>query len=187
EERKCAGAKDYCNALSIAGNPDEAVVVEHLCMDMGYNLDAYPSKEVGEACESWIECKGRTCLSDGQGGGYCSELCVTDAGCQNPDSAFELKCTEETLTPRPDDALSGKSSRCRIAETCMICDSDDDCGGDFRCVNMGGLGGLADMRCGAPCDPAHGCEDPDASECTQHITSTGTPTDSYACLPASCE
>jgi hypothetical protein len=186
-ERKCSNNKDYCNALTVAGNPDEAVVVEHLCTDVGYGLDAYPTKEVGEPCTSWTQCKGRSCLGDGQGGGYCSELCVTDAGCQNPESTLELRCTEQTLVPRPDDAKSGKTARCRLAETCMICESDDDCGGHQRCVNMGGLGSLADLRCGDPCVSADDCLDPTASECTQHITPTGAPTESYACLPLSCE
>ncbi|MGB0588161.1 MAG: hypothetical protein ACPGU1_00655 [Myxococcota bacterium] len=186
EDRKCDAAKDYCDAIAIAGNPDEAVTVEHLCRDANYGLDTLPTKEVGEPCSSWQECKGRTCLADGDGGGYCSELCTTDAGCQNPDSPYTLKCTTETLIARPDDTLSGKTQRCRLAATCLVCESDDDCGGDYVCINMGGLGESADMRCGEPCMPSQGCDDPDASECTQHITSVGQPTDSHACMPVSC-
>jgi len=186
EERKCSNTKDYCKAHPIAGNPNDPVNVEHLCVDVGYGLDAYPTKEVGEPCTTWEDCKGRSCLSDGEGGGYCSELCVTDAGCQNPDSPWTLKCTEQTLIPRPEADNSGTTARCLLAETCMVCESNDDCGGEQQCVNMGGLGDLADMRCGDPCEPDHGCEDPNASECTQHITPTGSLTETYACLPPSC-
>ena len=187
ENRQCESSKDYCDAIAIAGNPDEAVVVEHLCRDASYGLDSLPTKAVGEPCSTWQECRGRACLADGSGGGYCSELCATDSDCQNPDSPYALKCTTETLIARPEDALSGKTKRCRIAETCLVCESDEDCGGDYVCINMGGLGDSADMRCGEPCMPSQGCDDPDASECTQHITNVGQPTDIHACMPVSCE
>jgi hypothetical protein len=51
---------------------------------------------------------------------------------------------------------------------------------------MGGLGELADYRCGSPCDAATDCED-EAHSCQEHITRTGAPTGLSACMPMSCE
>lgn len=186
EERQCADAKEYCRAIGIAGNVDEAVIMEHRCVDASSGLDAFPDKEVGEACESWQECRGRTCLPDGAGGGYCSALCGTDEACKQPDGALDLRCTDWTVLGRPDDELSGKSARCVLAATCVSCDDDESCGGETACINNGGLGDLADLRCAEQCEPEAGCENP-LHSCTEHISPTGVPTGIYGCLPDVCE
>ena len=186
ENKNCPGNLDYCRANTIAGNPDEPVIVEHLCHDYSQGLDEIPTQEVGQPCESWQDCKGRRCLPDGAGGNYCSELCATDADCQSVGGLPALRCTEEVLMARPNPDNSGVTQRCVLQQTCLTCEIDNDCGGDFICTNIGGLGGLADMRCGAPCDLETGCENPDHN-CIEKITPEGNLTGQYACVPSSCE
>jgi hypothetical protein len=186
ENFKCAKPTNYCRALTIGGNPEEPVTVEHLCVDATTGLDAIPTKQVGEPCESWTECVGRHCASDGLGGGYCSELCGKDADCASETGIDGLVCTEQLLMPRPDPANSGITHRCFLQETCLPCEEDTDCGGDHLCMNMGALGTLADYRCGAPCATEDDCSDPEHS-CLIDIGSTGAPTGKSACMPAVCE
>ncbi len=183
-EKKCSDSKEYCRAAIIAGNVDEAVNVDHICIDSSEGLDAFPIGVLGDPCTTWSECNGRICLPDASGNRYCSELCSTDDGCTNP-AGLNLKCTENLLLERPDPSLSGWTQRCVLQETCLSCDSDQDCGGDHVCVNDGGLGALADFRCGAPCIEDADCTEPDTT-CQQDIGPTGAATGKNACLPASC-
>ena len=161
------------------------MLVEHLCLDASQGLDGFPTKTAGEPCESWTECLGRACYPDGQGGGYCSELCASDDDCAAVDGVAGLVCTEEVLIPRPDPANSGVTQRCILAETCLPCETDTDCGGDFVCVNVGGLGDLALYRCGEPCAEVADCEEPGQS-CTEDIGPGGWPTGKRACMPDVC-
>ena len=185
EGKKCSSSKEFCRAMAIAGNPEEQVTVEHLCLDASQGLDDFPTKEVGEACTSWTECRGRACYPDGDGGGYCSELCTTDDDCLSPTGIEGLACTEEVLIPRPDDAMSGKTARCILAKTCVPCDVDTDCGGDMVCINVGGLGDLAQYRCGSACEEVSDCTEMDQS-CTEDIGPDGWPTGKRACMPDVC-
>ena len=123
--------------------------------------------------------------SDGEGGGYCSELCATDADCESPDAIANLRCTEETLIARPDPAHSGKTTRCRLSKTCLSCETDEDCGGEDVCMNLGGLGNLSVMRCGSPCEEEDLCSDPD-HKCRTTIMPDGTESAQFACLPDVC-
>ncbi|MEE2779258.1 MAG: hypothetical protein VYE15_01945 [Myxococcota bacterium] len=182
EHRQCSQSIEYCRAVAIAGNPDEPVLVEHLCLDSSQGLDALPTKKVGEPCESWTECVGRRCLPDGLGGGYCSQLCAEDADCVTPGGIGGLECTEEVLVPRADPEHSGVTARCRLAASCLSCETDEDCGGDYQCVNTGGLGTLVDLRCASPCTEQADCDDPDHS-CKQDISSIGQFTGKEACVP----
>ncbi len=186
ETRTCDGALEYCRANAIGGNPDEAVIVEHLCLDYSQGLAAIPTQQVGEPCDNWQDCQGRRCMPDGKGGGYCSELCSVDADCQSPEGLPNLRCTEEVLMKRANPEHSGLTSRCVIAEACLPCGEDNDCGGDYLCMNVGGLGNLADMRCAAPCNAEDACDD-DTLSCTEGIDSTGTPTGKFGCKPEACE
>jgi len=186
ETKTCDGAMEYCRANAIAGNPDEPVIVEHLCLDYSQGLAAIPTGDVGAPCESWQDCKGRRCMPDGKGGGYCSQLCGVDADCQSPGGLPNLRCTEEVLLERPDPANSGLTSRCIIAEACLPCTEDNDCGGDYLCMNVGGLANLADMRCSAPCGEGNTCDDESLS-CIEGIDATGTPTGQFGCKPLDCE
>ena len=186
-QMNCGGNLEYCRAQPIAGNPDEPVTVDHLCLDFSQGLDTIPTKHVGAPCSSWTECRGRTCLPDGQGGGYCSELCTDDADCQNPDGLAGLKCTEHILVPRTNPEHSGKTNRCVLAETCLSCTDNNSCGGDYICLNVGGIGPtLTDMRCGALCDPEVGCEDA-AHNCIEKINQEGNTTGEFACMPSNCQ
>ena len=81
---------------------------------------------------------------------------------------------------------SGLTSRCVIAEACLPCNEDNDCGGDYLCMNVGGLGNLADMRCAAPCNAEDACDDATLS-CTEGIDATGAPTGKFGCKPDACE
>ena len=187
ETRSCASVKEYCRALAIAANPDEPVVVEHLCSDVSEGLTAYPTKVVGEACESWTECIGRNCLPDGEGGRYCSELCASDADCVSEDGIDALKCTEVVLIERADPTLSGVTTRCIRQKTCMTCETDGDCGGDHQCVNFGGQGFLADLRCGSPCETDADCLDAGTS-CIEDVDpNTAQLTGKRVCGPDFCE
>jgi hypothetical protein len=183
---KCPKPTNYCRAMAIGGNPDEAVLVEHLCFDATTDLDELPTKKVGESCESWAECVGRWCAPDGIGGGYCSELCAADADCATAGGIEGLVCTEQMLMPRPDPANSGVTHRCFLQATCLPCEEDMDCGGEHICMNIGAFGTLTDYRCGAPCETTADCGDPDHS-CVIDIGATGAPTGKSACMPAVCE
>ena len=184
ETRACAKPKEYCRALAIAGNPDVKVTVEHLCSDSGEGLAAYPTLELGEACTSGAQCKGRRCMPDGEGGGYCSVLCASNADCASQVTPG-LVCTEDVLTPRADPALSGVTNRCVLQKTCMGCSDDSDCGGDYQCVNFGGIGFLADYRCGSPCETDGDCPDPDAS-CIEDVDPAGKISGKKVCGPSFC-
>jgi hypothetical protein len=151
ETRQCANNKEYCRPIAIAGNPDEKVTVEHLCIDMGYGLSAYPTLELGEPCTGNSKCKSRSCITDAEGNGYCSSLCLVDADCQNETMAG-LVCTDVEVLPRPDKTNSGWTKRCLLEALCAPCQTDNDCGGAYVCANFGGIGLLADFRCGKPCD-----------------------------------
>jgi hypothetical protein len=187
ETRQCSKSKEYCRAMAIAGNPDEPVTVEHLCADASEGLTAFPTKGVGEACESWTECRGRRCLPDGEGGRYCSELCATDADCQSPDAIDSLKCTDEVLIARPNPENNGVTTRCIRQKTCMQCESDSDCGGTYQCVNFGGLGFTVDLRCGSPCETDEDCPAADMS-CVEDVDSvTGALSGKKVCGPSFCE
>jgi hypothetical protein len=186
DTKTCEGAMEYCRANAIGGNPDEPVIVEHLCLDYSQGLEAIPTGAVGEPCETWQDCMGRRCMTDGKEGGYCSELCSVDADCQSPGGLPNLRCTEEVLLERPNPEHSGKTSRCIIAEACLSCEADNDCGGDYLCMNVGGLANLAEMRCAAPCGPDNACDDEELS-CVEGIDATGTPTGEFGCKPLDCE
>lgn len=186
ETKSCDGGLEYCRANAIAGNPDEPVNVEHLCQDYSQGLDAIPTKGVGEACSSWTECKGRRCMPDTQGSSYCSELCATDNDCQNPDGIAGLKCTEEVILERPLAEHSGTTTRCILAEECMACSDNNDCGGAFICMNIGGLGALANMRCAEPCSAESACSNAGLN-CVEAIDGSGTFTGSQGCMPQGCE
>jgi hypothetical protein len=185
DENKCSKSKEYCRAYAIAGNPDEKVKVEHLCLDVGQGLSEYPTKKLGESCTQWQECLGRVCLSDGEGGKYCSELCQTDAGCANEAGLDDLACTETVLIPRPDEANSGVSHRCVLKKQCMACEDDTNCGGDFVCGNFGGLGFLADLRCGPECGTDADCTDP-TTTCQDDIDDTGLSKGRKVCMSDQC-
>jgi len=151
ETRKCAKPKEYCRPFAIGGNPDEKVTVEHLCIDQGNGLSSYPTKEDGDSCTNSSQCKSRSCAPDGNGGGFCSSLCVTDSDCAN-DFVTDLVCSDVVVMARPDKDNSGYTKRCLREAMCTVCATDDDCGGSFVCANFGGIGLLADFRCGKPCD-----------------------------------
>ena len=123
----------------------------------------------------------------GDGTGYCSELCGTDDDCSSANmvEGLDLKCTDEVLLPRPDPANSGITQRCILQEVCLPCDDDGDCGGDFQCGNMGGLGVLASTHCGRPCETSDDCTDPDEF-CTEDIGANGIPTGKTLCVNPTC-
>jgi hypothetical protein len=182
--KQCDSATEFCRASPIAGAADEPVIVEHYCLDATEGLDAVPVKEVGSPCTSWTECRGRSCLSDGDGGKYCSALCSEDSDCENFWTA-DLRCTDETLIPRENPEHSGITQRCRLAKTCLACDDDEGCGGDFVCINMGTSANPYMPRCGAPCSDTAPCEDPTHS-CREELAPTGESTSKFACVPDIC-
>ena len=185
EDRACAFPKEYCRAVPIARGPGDPVTVEHKCFDASVDLEAFPDKRVGEPCETWRECNGRVCLPDGSGGGYCSTLCVTDAACTSPNAFIPTVCTEEVILERPDAANNGVTSRCVMQRTCLSCELDSDCGGDWGCANFGGLGSLAEPRCGKPCDSDDDCDGADEL-CTDDVAPNGAPRGRKICMASDC-
>jgi hypothetical protein len=185
ETRSCTDAKEYCRALAIAGNPDEPVKVEHLCIYIGDSgggvLSKLPTKQIGEVCSTSADCLGRSCMPDGQGGGYCTHLCAGDSDCSNP-FMDNLACTEIELIPRPDKVNSGMSNRCVIKETCSPCENDGQCGGDFQCINFGGQNFLAKYNCGQPCVEDNDCLEA-GTFCKQDFDKNGKPSGKKACVP----
>ena len=186
ETRSCTDAKEYCRALAIAGNPDELVTVEHRCIYIGDsgggNLSALPTKNIGEACTSSSQCKGRRCMPDGLGGGYCTHLCKGDGDCNNP-FMDKLACTEVELVPRPDKVNSGITHRCVVKEMCSPCATDSECGGDYQCINFGGQNFLAKYKCGQPCLEDTDCLDA-GTFCKEDFDKGGKPTGKKACVPS---
>mgnify|MGYP004364611921 CR=1 FL=1 len=120
-----------------------------------------------------------------QGGGYCSELCGTDADCMSPDAIGTLVCSPYEILPRPDKALSGYTNRCLLQQTCVPCQDDADCGGDYLCANLGGLGMLADFRCIAPCNGPEDCTGV-GEICKEPVSETGAPIGKTGCVPLEC-
>jgi len=91
------------------------------------------------------------------------------------------------LIPRPNAADSGITTRCVLQKTCLACENDGDCGGDHKCVNIGGIGFLADFRCGAPCETDADCPDVDHT-CQEGVDpANGKPQAAKACTPSFCE
>ena len=185
DEHKGCGPKEYCRALAVAGNPDEAVKVEHLCVFVGDNLTKLPTKDVGEPCTAGSECLGRACLPDGTGGGYCSRLCGSDLDCATETGLQGLACTQQTLVPRPNPADAGLTERCVLAKACIPCTTDNDCGGGYLCANFGGLGFTADLRCGKPCESDSDCPDVDSS-CEEDLDAKGKPSGKKVCVLEAC-
>jgi hypothetical protein len=186
ENRQCESSLEYCRALPVAGNPDEAVVVDHRCLDASQGLSDIPELQVGEPCTSWSQCVGRVCLPDQNGNGYCSELCGTDADCSSEEGIEGLVCSPEELIARADPALSGFTQRCILQASCVSCELDADCGGDFVCVNAGGLEELADFRCAAPCETQVDCTE-NGGICKENIGPSGAPSGFQACIPNTCD
>ncbi len=186
DANKACGPAEFCRAAVIAGNPDEPAVVEHLCLDASEGLAGTPNGQLGEPCDTWSECGGRSCYPDGAGGGYCTHLCTTDADCDAGATGPPLACTEVTLLPRLDPAHSAKTHRCIIQKTCLSCSSDEDCGGDWLCGNIGGFGAAAEYRCGASCSSDSDCLEA-GTTCESDIDPEGQPTGRKLCLPGFCE
>jgi hypothetical protein len=184
EHLQCAGGAEFCKANAVAGNPDEAVTVDHRCHDATQGLDPDPPMlAVGQPCTSWKECQGRSCKPDGTGGGYCSALCGEDADCVSEGGLEGLKCSTEVLIPRADPALAGVTTRCMLEATCLACTTGNDCGGDHLCVNLGTGGSNADYRCAAPCDPEAEEACADESVCGEWLEPSGKATGVNVCKP----
>ena len=66
-------------------------------------------------------------------------------------------------------------------------ESDSDCGGNYQCVNFGGLGFTVDLRCGSPCATDEDCPAADMA-CVEDVDSvTGALTGKKVCGPSFCE
>ena len=62
-----------------------------------------------------------------------------------------------------------------LQKTCIACDADGDCGGDYVCANFGGLGTLYDGRCTHLCETEADCEG-DGVLCEEDVDAKGKPT-----------
>jgi hypothetical protein len=192
DHRACPVANNRCRAIAIGGNADQPVTVEHLCVDASEGLSGVPAKRTGEPCDKGSDCFGRMCLDDHDPDnltlGYCSELCAVDDDCKSlaAGALGDLKCTDFTLIPRANPEHSGKTKRCVVQLACALCTSDEDCGGDYRCSNMGTLAQNADFRCAQTCEVDTDCPVPTDS-CIPSLDATGKDLATKFCLPVSCE
>ncbi|MEC9073245.1 MAG: hypothetical protein VX938_12725, partial [Myxococcota bacterium] len=108
------GGGEFCRAHAIARNPSEPVVVEHLCRDSSWSLAEEPLKEVGEACNTYTQCRTRSCLAGGPNGGYCGSLCLVDSDCKSDNGIDGLQCVNSVVLEREDPALSGVTKACLL-------------------------------------------------------------------------
>lgn len=186
-DKICASAKEACRAYPIAFGPDKPIKMEFWCSWNQNSSGAQPDKKDGEQCElesSGYQCLGGYCLSDSTAGkGYCSRLCGEDADCgPATDGMFcDLSNMGFPGLPRADANMAGIAPMCRKKKACIPCNWDHDCGGDFRCTNIGGPGTLANLRCAAPCLADKECGD--GGTCKAAIDSNGKPTAGKVCAP----
>ena len=170
--------------------PDQPAVIEYACVsNIGFNawgdpLPA-PTKGVGEVCdpEADGECMGAFCLGDVQEGmGYCSKLCQADGDC-----AGDTQCLDNIHLPRPNMDNAAIFKLCRKAKSCLVCEHDYSCPSGFLCVNVGGLGFLADYRCAPACATNADCAGTDGGPvCEDSVSANGEPEGKMACIPISC-
>ncbi len=94
-----------------------------------------------------------------------------------------MKGTSEVLVPRPDPLNSGVTTRCMWEATCLTCSTDNDCGGEHVCANVGTGGANADYRCAPLCDPTaeEACEA--ESACVEWLEPSGKATGVTICKP----
>jgi len=88
--------------------------VEHLCRDSSWSLAEEPLKEVGEACNTYTQCRTRSCLAGGPNGGYCGSLCLVDSDCKSDNGIDGLQCVNSVVLEREDPALSGVTKACLL-------------------------------------------------------------------------
>jgi len=185
ENQACVG---WASAMGATG----AQKLELLCVG-AYSVGAdnqpkFNAGTLGQKCDTTGEaangvyCKSNYCLNDiKEGDGYCSGHCKTDADCSA--GGADMVCDALTLIDKPDTANDLSISICRKKKTCMPCNTDTDCAGDYVCINAGGQGLLSNRRCAPPCETNDQCTGTDGgTQCKVSLDENGAPESKKACI-----
>ena len=155
----------------------------------------YFVNKVGEACNltgsdtsPLLGCDSQFCLADkGVDKGYCGAHCKTNADCAagGPD----MICADYAVIERADAENTASVKLCQKQASCIPCESNSDCAGDYVCVNAGALGLLEKRRCAPPCTGDSDCSGTDGgATCAESINgATGEPEGTNGCIPDTCE
>ena len=192
DDYKCK-AGETCLGVGIGSGATGDTKLEMLCVSQSDTQGNTADKDLGAQCtldpadqtEPYV-CKSLYCLPDSKTNvGYCSQLCATNDDCTagGPD----MVCDQYTLLDRKDDSKDISIGLCRKEKSCIACKSDNDCTGNYVCVNAGGLDLLEDRRCAPPCTEDADCTGTDGgSKCEESADKKGKPEGKKACIPSKC-
>ncbi len=188
---KC-GPNEACQAIAIASGSTGPTNLEYLCMGAGI-FDAQgafqaSTGKLGSSCDILFEsmdpgdfCESNYCLPDaGDDEGYCGALCTTNADC----SAAGMVCDEMVLIDRKGADNDVSTKVCRKEASCIPCQVDTDCTGEYVCVNVGSVGLLEERRCAPPCTVDTDCNGTDGgNSCVESNDGAGKPEGVSSCEP----
>jgi hypothetical protein len=162
--KTCSDASQACRSYSVAFGPDKAITTEYWCTWNQNSSNNPPvTGNVGDPCDLESNdylCKGGYCLRDTKAGtGYCSGVCNKDSDCgSSKDGMF---CDKGNMNwpgiPRNNANVAGVVPMCRKQKSCISCSYDYQCGGDYRCTNIGGTKTLTNQRCAPSCQSDKDC------------------------------
>jgi hypothetical protein len=180
----CAAENESCVPFVIAANPDQPGTVDWLCMgngeadtlELGAECNPFPADDfTGPYCKTGLCLPGTV-----KGKGTCSKFCKVDDDC----TGLGL-CYAYPYIDRADDANDVYVNRCQQPATCVECSEDADCGPNYSCVNVGGLGFTVDYRCAPTCVADADCTGTDGgATCKDSKDKIGDLEGKKACIPA---
>ncbi len=196
DTKTCKSNTEACTPRVILWGPDKAAKVEYWCNTV-QNYAAsqndppppQPSKEVGDECDleaDLIQCKTMYCMRDVKTGkGYCSKPCNGDADCP---SGKGLHCAKDNMGfpgfPRMDKTKAAIVPMCMKAKSCIGCEYDYQCAGDYKCTNLGKGGTLANLRCAPSCEADNDCAAVDGGiKCVPAVDTDGKELGHKVCKP----
>ncbi len=194
--KTCKSNTEACMPRVMIWGPDKKANVEYWCNTV-QNYPAsendppppQPSKEVGDECDleaELIQCKSLYCLRDVKTGkGYCSKPCNADADCP---SGKGLTCIKDNMSfpgfPRMDKDKAAIVPMCMKTKSCIACDYDYQCAGDYKCTNLGKGGTLANTRCAPSCTTDKDCAAADGgTKCVPAVDGEGKDLAHKVCKP----
>ncbi len=155
----CPQSDQACIGYGISMSADQPSKVEHLCVYNGNANAQPPSLPVGAQCNlqsSILQCADGYCLADTTTGkGYCSRVCNSNTDCGNQDG---MLCNQSyQVLERANPLNAAVMPLCMKAKSCIPCDNDNDCAGNYACTNTGGAGTLAKKICAPTCQSDAQC------------------------------
>jgi len=197
QTKNCTANTEACLARVMNWGPDKKPNVEYWCnavQNFAANQNdpppPQPSLSVGDECElgaDLIQCKTMYCLRDVKTGkGYCSKPCNADADCP---SGKGLHCAKENMGfpgfPRLDKTKAAIVPMCMKSKSCIACQYDYQCAGNYLCTNLGKGGTLANLRCAPGCESDKDCAAADGgSLCLPAVDGDGKALAHKVCKPS---